>query len=123
VGGYAVSYHGYPRTTADIDIWVGIDHDNAQNVLSAVNAFGLKHADLTPRVFMEPDLIFRMGHPPLRIEILTGITGVDFGECYANLVKDQIDGVVLPIISLQDLKTNKKAAARHKDLDDLEHLP
>ena len=123
VGGYAVSYHGYPRTTADMDIWVGIDKDNAQNVLEVINAFGLEHPDLTHLVFMEPDRIFRMGYPPLRIEVLTGISGVQFDECHANRVQDQIDGVSIQIISLQDLKTNKRAASRHKDLDDLEHLP
>lgn len=122
IGGYAVSYHGYPRTTADIDIWIDRTVPNARKVLKAVNAFGLVHPELTEQVFLKPDSIFRMGHPPIRIEILSGISGVSFKDCHPDGIEDQIDGVSCRIIDLDNLKKNKKNAARHKDLNDLSNL-
>jgi hypothetical protein len=123
VGGYAVAYHGYPRATGDLDVWIARNPENARKVMSALKQFGFDLPGLTAALFEQPDQIIRMGVPPLRIEILTGITGVDFAECYAARVVDTLDDVEVSVIDLAHLKANKQAAGRHRDLDDLEHLP
>jgi hypothetical protein len=123
VGGYAVGYHGYPRATADMDIWIAVHPQNAERVVAALKDFGFDLPELSVDLFMQPHRIIRMGVPPIRIEIVTAISGVDFGECYAGRVIDDLDGVPVGIIGLKHLKMNKAAAGGHKDLDDLEHLP
>ena len=123
IGGYAVAYHGYPRATADMDIWIAIHTQNAEKVVTALKAFGFDLPELSTDLFLKEDRIVRMGVPPVRIEIATSISGVQFDECYAARVMDELDGVPVNLIDLAHLKTNKKAAARHKDLDDLENLP
>ena len=123
IGGDAVGYYGYPRATADIDIWIAINPPNAQKITAVVHEFfGAAVEGATPALFLEKNKIARMGVPPLRIEILTTISGVSFEECYAERVEDVIDGVAVNLISLKHLKHNKKASGRLKDLDDLEHL-
>jgi predicted nucleotidyltransferase len=122
IGGYAVSYHGYPRTTGDMDLWVALNRRNAENVVAALRAFGFEMPELSAELFLEEDRIIRLGVPPFRIELLTAISGVEFGECYERRVVDSIDGVPVNIIRLEDLKANKQASGRAKDLDDLEHL-
>lgn len=122
VGGYAVGYYGYPRATGDMDVWVAVNKENADRTASALIEFGMPETEVSSGIFMEKDKIIRMGRPPVRIELITGATGVDFDECYNRRNTLQVDEVSIPIISLDDLKRNKKAAARHKDLDDLEHL-
>ena len=123
IGGYAVAYHGYPRTTEDIDIWIASNPENAQHIISALKEFGFDVPELNPDIFLKPDSIIRMGVPPLRIELSTTISGVTFGECYKARVTEVIDGIKVNIINLADLKKNKKASARFRDLDDLERLP
>ena len=123
IGGYAVGYHGYPRATNDMDVWIAIHPDNAQRVVNALKDFGFDHPELTPELFLQKNKIIRMGHPPMRLEISTGISGVEFEDCYANRVVDDLDGVKVSIIDLPHLKANKKAAGRLKDLADLENLP
>lgn len=78
---------------------------------------------LSKKLFLEKDKIIRIGVPPIRIEIITGASGVDFEECYARRELIDTEGIPVNFISLNDLKINKRAAGRHKDLDDLEHLP
>jgi hypothetical protein len=123
IGGYAVAYHGYPRATADMDIWIALHPQNAKKVVAALKAFGFDLPELSPALFLEEGQIIRMGVPPLRIEIATSISGVRFEECYAARVIAILDEVEVNLISLPHLKVNKKAAGRHKDLDDLENLP
>ncbi len=123
IGGYAVGYHGYPRTTADMDVWVAISSDNAHRLVGVLQQFGMSGTNLSPNMFMERGKIIRMGLPPMRIEILTGIDGVDFDECYEARVTATIDGLPVKLISRSHLRANKRASGRHKDLDDLEHLP
>ena len=122
VGGYAVGYYGYPRATADIDIWIAVAPDNAQNVLQAFHQFGMRSPDLSADTFQLDDKIIRMGLPPMRIEIMTSIDGVVFEDCFPRKQMIELEGVKVPMISLDDLKRNKRASGRHKDLDDLEHL-
>jgi hypothetical protein len=122
IGGYAVAFHGYPRATSDIDIWIAISRDNARRVVAALRAFGFDLPDVSEKPFLEENRIIRMGNPPMRIEISTSISGVDFDKCHAERVIDTIDGIEVSFISLANLRANKKAAGRLKDLSDLENL-
>lgn len=122
IGGYAVGYHGYPRATADIDVWITAHAANAEKVVAALTEFGFHVPELKPEIFLKEDQIIRMGVPPIRIEIVTTISGVEFDECYQERITDELDGVRVNLISLKHLKINKKASGRYKDLDDLEHL-
>ena len=123
VGGYAVGYHGYPRATADMDIWVAISPKNADKLAVVLKAFGFDVPELSADLFLEENQIIRMGVPPVRIEIITTASGVTFEDCYAERVADELDGIEVNLISLEHLKINKRASGRHKDLNDLEHLP
>jgi hypothetical protein len=123
VGGYAVGFHGHPRATADIDIWIPRQSDTASRLVSAIREFGFETPELSVDLFMRPDQVVRLGVPPLRIELLTSISGVEFEECAPRAVDAVLGGVPVRIIGLLDLKRNKRAAGRHQDLADLEHLP
>lgn len=123
VGGYAVGLHGYPRATIDLDVWVASTPENAQRLVQALREFGFDVPTLVPELFLDPARIVRFGIPPFRIEVMTSIDGVEYQACRANAVTVAADGVDIPVISLADLKTNKRAAGRHKDLADLENLP
>jgi len=123
IGGYAVGYHGYPRATNDLDIWIAVHPDNAERTAQALRAFGFDLPDVSPALFLQDKQIVRMGLPPMRIEVMTTISGVEFDACYAHRVVGMIDGVEVSLIGLRDLKVNKKVSGRHKDLSDLEHLP
>ena len=123
VGGYAVGYHGYPRLTADLDIWIAMHPQNGDKLVNVLKEFGFDLPELTPELFQLENKVIRMGVPPIRIELITSIDGVEFEECYASRVQDNFDGVDINLIDLKHLKTNKKASGRYKDLNDLEHLP
>ena len=123
VGGYAVSYHGYPRATGDMDIWIALNKKNAEKVATVLSEFGFSEYDISADLFLQKNKIFRMGYEPLRIELLTTISGVDFDDCYQNRIEDTLEGIKINIINLTNLKKNKKASGRYKDLNDLEHLP
>ena len=123
IGGYAVTYHGYPRSTYDMDIWIGTSQANAESMVRVMESFGFTGGDISPQLFLSEKCLIRMGVPPVRLEILTSISGVRFGDCYHHRIVDVIDDVEVSIINLQDLRKNKAASGRHKDLDDLQHLP
>ena len=123
VGGYAVGLHGYPRATVDLDVWVRATGDNAERVLRALREFGFDLPELEPTLFTDPRSIVRFGVPPFRIEVMTAIDGVEFEACRARAIEFDLDDVRVPVISLADLKVNKRAAGRRKDLADLENLP
>lgn len=123
VGGYAVAYHGYPRTTGDLDVWIKQAEDNAVCVVEALREFGFDVPALETSLFTEESQIIRMGRPPLQVEIITTASGVDFPTCYGERVVDELGGVEASIIGLECLKKNKRASGRHKDLSDLENLP
>jgi len=122
IGGYAVGYHGYPRATEDLDIWVAIHPDNAQRLVSVLKIFGFDDPALTPELFLQKPKIIRMGFPPMRLEITTSISGVEFDECFQARIVDKLDGVEVSLIDLAHLKQNKKASGRTKDIADLESL-
>ncbi len=122
VGGYAVGFYGYVRATADIDIWVRNEKSNAERLVMALREFGFAMETIVPSMFLKVDNIVRLGQPPFRIELMTAISGVIFDECFERAKVETLDGIDVKIISLEDLRANKRAAGRHKDLDDLEHL-
>ena len=123
IGGYAVNLHGYPRSTDDIDVWVEMHPGNARRIVEALQEFGFTVPELNEQLFLTPGRIMRMGRVPVRIEISTTISGVEFDECRERAILMDIDGVPVPVISLRDLRTNKKASGRDKDLVDLARLP
>jgi len=123
IGGYAVSYHGYPRATADMDVWVALQPANAERIVAVLKEFGFDLPELSPELFLKEWQVIRLGVPPVRIELATTVSGVNFNECYAERIADILDGVKVNLISLRHLKINKKASGRHQDLADLENLP
>ncbi len=123
IGGYAVGYHGYPRATVDMDVWIAIHPDNARRIVNALKEFGFDLPELEETIFLQEGKVIRMGVPPMRLEILTSISGVAFDECFDERIVDLLDGIPVNLISLERLKQNKKASGRYKDLNDLEHLP
>ena len=123
IGGYAVSYHGYPRATVDMDIWIALQPANAERIVAVLKEFGFDLPELSPELFLKEWQVIRLGVPPVRIELATTVSGVNFNECYAERLTDILDGVKVNLISLKHLKINKKAAGRHQDLADLENLP
>ncbi len=123
IGGYAVGYYGYPRATADMDIWVAMNKTNSERIVTVLKEFGFNPPELSPELFLKEWQIIRLGVPPVRIELATTVSGVDFSECYAERKVDELDGVKVNLISLRHLKANKKAAGRHQDLADIDKLP
>ncbi len=109
VGGYAVGYYGYPRATGDMDIWIAKSPANAERVTAALRFFGFGASSISPSLFVTPNRVFRMGNPPLRIEVLTDISGVEFADCWENREIATIDGIAVSIINLDNLKRNKEA--------------
>lgn len=123
VGGYAVAVHGFSRYTGGIDVWIDATEENARRIVNALKEFGFEESELDSAVFATPDQIIRFGAEPTRIELLTGISGVEFDKCFTNRLIQNIDGLQVPLLSLHDLRANKKAAGRPKDLLDLDNLP
>ncbi|MBI1824799.1 MAG: nucleotidyltransferase [Planctomycetes bacterium] len=122
VGGYAVALHGHPRTTGDLDVWIAISPDNITRVKQVLTGFGFsKQAVDSAPLHLEGQVI-RMGMPPLRIELLTGISGVVFNQCYERRKIEIIDNIEIPVISREDLIANKRAAGRPQDIADAREL-
>jgi predicted nucleotidyltransferase len=122
IGGYAVGYYGYPRATADMDVWVAVSDENARKLVGVLKRFGFHVPGLAPELFLEPDRVVRFGEPPLQIEILMSISGVAFDDCFAKRARVKFDGLLVNLIGLEDLKRNKTASGRPKDLADLLEL-
>lgn len=122
VGGYAVAFHGHPRYTKDLDVWVEIDSDNARRIVASIEQFGFGSLGLKEQDFMADDTFAQLGHPPYRIDILTGCDGVNFGECYTAKNVINVDGLEVDFIDLDNLVKNKTAAGRPQDLADVSNL-
>ncbi len=124
VGAHALSAHGVPRATVDLDIWVRPDSENAQLVFDALARFGapLDALGVTTSDFTNPDNVAQFGLPPFRIDIMTSISGVTFDVAWEERVEGKIEGVQVPIIGLQAFVQNKRASGRKKDLADIESL-
>lgn len=122
VGGYAVAFHGHPRYTKDLDVWIEVSQENARRVMQSLETFGFGGLDLNADDFSRPDQIIQLGYPPHRIDLLTSADGVSFAECHAARVEAEIEGVKICFINLEHLVQNKRASGRHQDLADIENL-
>lgn len=122
IGGYALAAHGYVRATNDLDIWVGTDRANAERTGGALREFGYPVGEDVIEALRTANRILRMGVPPLRIELLTSISGVEFEDCYSRRILIEVDGLLVPTIALDDLKQNKRSSGRLKDLADVQEL-
>ena len=122
VGAYAVAFHGHVRATKDLDVWVRPEADNARRVFRALQAFGAPTGDLTEDDFAHPDVTFQIGVAPIRIDVLSSIDGVEFGEAWANRQESTYGDQRIFVISRSDLIRNKRTAARLQDLADVEAL-
>lgn len=122
VGAYAMAAHGCPRATGDIDLWLRPTRENAAKVWKALHKFGAPTSKLGQEDFCRPDMVFQIGLPPQRIDLLTGIDGITYEEAWPNRLIVEIDGLRVPVISRNDLIRNKKATGRDKDLHDLKLL-
>jgi hypothetical protein len=122
IGGYALAAHGALRYTGDLDTWLWVNGDNADRVLVALESFGFGLLNITREDFLNPDTVIQLGDPPHRIDLLTGIDGVDFDDAWSRHVTFDINGELVPFISREDLITNKKAVARLQDLADVAKL-
>ncbi len=122
VGAYAVAAYGFPRATGDLDIWIRADSKTAPKVFRAITVFGAPLSDLTLEDFASPSIVFQIGVPPGRIDLLTSISGVSFDDAWPRHIRIELDGISLPLISRSDLIANKKASGRLKDLVDVQSL-
>ena len=122
VGGYAVAYHGFPRTTGDIDFFVEVSPENARKLESVLIDFGFGDVGLTATDFLLSGMIFQLGYPPNRIDLLTAISGLEFADAWASRERAEIDGLEIPFIGKAALLANKAATGRPKDLVDIGRL-
>jgi hypothetical protein len=122
VGAYALSAHGLVRATGDIDLWVRPTAENASRVYAALIQFGVPAEKFGPEDFTRADHVIQLGVPPLRIDILTGISGVEFSAAWEDRIVVEMDGLEVPVLSRAHLLANKRAARRPKDLLDLRWL-
>jgi len=106
-----------------MDIWVALNLENASRVDAAIRELGYNPPGMKADWFVRKGAVLRIGQEPLRIDIINDISGVSFAECFARRVIHVIDGIEVNIINLCDLKTNKQASGRNKDLADLDYLP
>lgn len=123
IGGYAVIHHSRPRYTGDLDLWVDASLENAERVVAALQEFGFPPHAVSTSMITDRKKIIRMGFEPMRLELFTGIPGVEFDDCYERHEIVKVRRMLVPFISLGDLKLNKLASGRLKDLQDLEELP
>lgn len=122
VGAFAVAYHGYPRYTGDIDLFIDRSSENAKQIVNAIEKFGFGDLGLSIEDFLQEDQVIQLGVAPNRIDLLTFLSGVSFQEAWATREQGEIAGLRVPIISKEMLKRNKTASGRSQDLADLEHL-
>src|SRR5664279_4153046 len=124
VGGYAVILHGYRRVTGDLDIWVNRTKENYSKLVKAFSQFGLSVFDMTEENFLNVEAadVFSFGRPPVSIDILTKLKGVEFDDAFVRALQFDEDGLIVRFIHLNKLIEAKKASGRHKDLDDIEKL-
>ena len=122
VGAFALAMHGVPRNTGDLDILVKPEKPNAERILAALKEFGFGSQDITIDDIIIPGKVIQLGMPPVRIDIITSITGVSWEDAYDNLVEEEYGGIRVNYLGLDQLIANKKALGRYKDLADLDAL-
>ena len=119
VGGYALAFHGKPRHTGDLDIWINISEENAERMLKVLKDFGLSSMGFEKDDFLKPGYITQIGYPPLRIDILNNIDGIEFNDAVQNMQRVSLDDFEISYIGLSDFIKNKQASGRSQDLADI----
>ena len=122
VGGYALAFHGAPRYTGDHDILVKPDSRNAERILAALDNFGFGELDISTADFEKPDVVVQLGVAPVRVDIITSLTGVDWEQTYSGRVRGQYGDVPVDYIGREQFIANKRAVGRKRDIADLESL-
>ncbi len=123
VGGYALAFHGKPRHTGDLDIWINISEENATKMIEVINHFGLSSMGFKREDFLKPGYISQIGYPPLRIDILNSIDGINFNEAITDMQKMQIENdLSINYIGLNDFIKNKQASGRIQDIADIKEI-
>jgi hypothetical protein len=122
VGAYALAHYGRPRATGDLDVWVDATPDNARRVMRGLAAFGAPLADLRENDFAQPGVVFQIGVPPSRIDVLTELTGLSFDDAWPGRESGRFGGITVDFIGRAAFIQNKRATGRRKDLGDVEGL-
>lgn len=122
VGGYAVIRHTEPRYTKDLDLWVGIDRENAERVFRALQRFGAPLTGLSAEDFSAAGFFYTIGIAPQRVDVLMSVEKLDFETCWERRVEAEVDGIRIHFLSINDLIINKEAVGRYQDLADAEKL-
>ncbi len=121
-GGHAVAFHGRPRLTEDLDLFVRPDAENGRRIVAALKAFGFGSLDLTPEDFLADDRVIQLGRTPNRVDLLTRLYGVDFAGAWERRVSARMGNVHVSMLSREDLIRNKRATGRTQDIADAEFL-
>ena len=123
VGGYALAFHGKPRHTGYLDIWINISKNNAARMLSVLKEFGLSTMGFKKEDFLKPGYISQIGYPPLRIDILNSIDGIEFTDAVQNMNRVEVEkDFMINFIGLNDFVKNKQATGRMQDLADIQEI-
>ena len=122
VGAYALAVHGRPRATGDLDVWVDPTPENAPNVMAALEQFGAPTAQVRTADFSRPGIVFQMGLPPVRIDVLTELSGLTFSEAWSTRTRAAFGPVTADVIGRDAFIKNKRATGRARDLGDIEAL-
>ncbi len=122
VGGYALGFHGRPRYTGDLDIWIAISERNAAKMIKVIESFGFASLGLEKEDFLQKGYVTQIGYPPLRIDILNDIDGVVFNEAYKNKQVIDVENIEVNYIGYNDLILNKEASGSNKDIADIKYL-
>jgi predicted nucleotidyltransferase len=122
VGGYAVMVHTEPRYTKDLDLWIEPTESNARLVIAALMAFGAPTAGVTPIDFTEPEVFFQIGVDPVRVDIMTSVTGLDFVQAWSRRIVVDFGGESAPVLCREDVLKAKIASGRQRDRQDAKRL-
>ena len=122
VGAYALAHHGRPRATGGLDVWVAAEPENAERVMRALAVFGAPPSDVTAADFARPGVVLQIGVPPVRIDVLTELTGLQFIDAWRSREPGRFGSLTVDFLGREDLIRNKRATGRSKDLGDIEGL-
>ncbi|MCH7959576.1 MAG: hypothetical protein IID08_05575 [Candidatus Hydrogenedentes bacterium] len=122
VGAHALAFHGHPRYTGDLDVFVRVSPENAQKIVDTIASFGFTDLEISEHDFLVDDNVIQLGVPPNRIDLLMSLTGISFEEVWKNRVRTEFGNVPVPVISRNHLIVNKRAVGRPQDLADIARL-
>lgn len=120
VGAYALAFHGRPRGTGDLDVWVDATPENAPRVMRALRAFGAPVQDITEADFSKPGITYQIGVPPGRVDLLTDLTGLRFADAWPGRIRGPFGEIEVDFIGRKEFVANKRATGRPRDLVDIE---